>query len=170
MQLRRVILVLAASVTLVGVAVAQAPLGKPLGFLVRFGIFRPSSGAATALGEQWFTAGVEFSLFKARLPGTSTQGEFTLSGDAFTKSGATAVPVLLNYVGYSNSFRYSIGAGAAFLNRDLFESSTRFAMQFSAGYLWTKGPIPILLEVRYYSIFETERFFDGFGITIGLKL
>ena len=161
---------LTAGVAIAGVAVAQTPINKPLGFLLRFGFFRPTSGAAAALGDQWFTAGVEFSLFKARLPGSDLQGEITLSGDTFSKGGATAVPVLLNYVGYTSSIRYSVGAGAAMLNRDLFENEVRFAMQFSAGYIWKQGPIPLILEIRYYSIFDNNRFFDGFGLTVGLKL
>ncbi len=168
--MKKLILIVTTGLLLAGSALAQSPFTNQLGFMLRFGIFRPTNSDAADLGDQWFTAGMEISLFKMKVPGSTTAGEVTMSADAFSKAGATAVPVLLNYAAYSGSMRYSLGAGAAFLNRELFDNSARFAMQFSIGYVYKQGPFPIVLEGRYYSIFDEDRFFDGFGITIGLKL
>ena len=143
----------------------------PLGLLVRAGIFKPTSGTGSAVGSDWFTAGVEMDLFRLRLAGIDPiGGRITLSIDTYSRSGASSIPVLLNFSAKSDQLKYSFGAGVSIAKRPGFDTVTRFAYQFSLGYELPIPGVPILAEARFFGVSGMATALDGIALTLGIRL
>jgi hypothetical protein len=153
-------------------AVSAQAQTKPLGALIRAGIFSPTDSDAGNLGQAWFTGGVElglgrFPLFKG---GGQFPGKWSLSGDAYSKAGASAVPITLNYIQYTSShFFWNVGLGGALAHRPNFEDSFELAYQVGVGYD-LGGATPVTFQVRFFSVNNVGSFLDGFAFTVGLRL
>ncbi len=163
----RKFLVLVVAAGLAGSAVAQFP---SVGLTVRAGVFFPTTAAASAGAERWYQAGAEYELFKLRLPATDLATALSLSLDTYGRGGSSSVPLLANLSVRSDRIRYSAGVGASFVRRSGFENRTRLAYQASIGYDVLKGPMPVVIEARYFGVVDTSNFFDGIALSIGVRL
>ena len=95
----------------------------------------------------------------------------TLSADYINKGSFRNAPVMLNYVGMSNQFYYSAGAGVSFIrfpgnsgNR----SETEFAYGAGVGYNFNQGMTPFFVEARWFGTSETR--VNGWGLFVGVRL
>jgi hypothetical protein len=102
------------------------------------------------------------------VPGMSSS--ISISADVYGKSGATSVPILVNWVGRGNKFKYSFGGGVAFIDRPTFDDATRFGYQVSIGYEVVKVPTPVTLELKYFGVTDSSNFLDGIAVTVGIKI
>lgn len=165
--MRKCFVLTVASAAIAGAASAQSP---SLGLTIRAGAFFPTTSAATAAGERWYHAGAEFDLFKLKLPATPVGAAISISIDTYGRAGSSSVPLLANFSARADRFRYSVGAGASFVRRSGFEDSVQFAYQASIGYDVVKGPVPVMLEVRYFGVANSSNFFDGIAASVGVRL
>lgn len=131
----------------------------------------PTSGAGGVFGDQWFTAGAEMDLFR---PGFGLpiplDPKITLSTDAYNKSGASSVPVLVNLRIRQGPLRFSGGVGFAFTDVPDEDSSIEFAYQVSAGYDLPWFGLPLTAELRYFGVQGVGTVLDGFAVTLGFRL
>jgi hypothetical protein len=150
---------------------AQAQL-TPLGIMIRGGIFMPSSNAGGSIGVEWIAVGAELDMFR---PGFGflpipLDPKVSLSVDAYTKSGVSSVPVLLNLRIRLGALRFSAGAGVAFTDVPNEDSSLNFAYQFSAGYDLPWFGLPLTAELRWFGVQGVGTTLDGFALTLGFRL
>lgn len=171
MKMQRTALV--SALALVG-AISAAQAQTNLGVLVRAGLFSPTDGEARNLGEAWFTGGAEISLGKFPfMNGGAGRNplKLTFSVDAYSKEGASAVPVLANVVQYtSKNFFWSAGVGGAATHRSGFKDAFQLAYQIGVGYDFGSSNSPITLQARFFSVNEVGSLLDGFAFTVGIRL
>lgn len=166
---------IALAVTLATVAAVPAfgQMTKPLGLSLRAGPFFPSASRASDEGKTWFVAGLEYKLGDLNFSGVDakTSSSYSISLDYYGKGDFRSVPVTLNYVGRTDQFYFSAGAGVAFTRirttANQTKSNSEFAYQFSVGYDFVKGTTPVFVEARYYGSAETD--LNGFGLLIGTR-
>ncbi|HET6645350.1 MAG TPA: hypothetical protein VFG65_07625 [Fimbriimonadales bacterium] len=149
-------------------ASAQSIMPTPLGTMIRFGIFKPSSGAGGASGDSWFTGGVEVDAFKLGVG--PLRSRITFSVDTYSKSGASSVPILANYVAQVDRIRYSAGAGISIADVPDADSGVRFAYQISAGYDLPWAGLPLTAELRFFGVQGVGTALDGFALTLGFRI
>lgn len=164
-RMRRTIALFLALMGLTATAGAQA-----LGLTVRAGAFFPTTSAARADGESWYTAGAEFDLFRLPVPAAGFGAAIAVSIDTYGRSGSSSVPIMVNFSARSSPFRYTAGVGASFVRRSGFEESFQFAYQLGISYEVIKGAVPVMLELRYVGVANTNNFFDGLAATVGVRL
>ncbi|MEM4407414.1 MAG: hypothetical protein QXI19_01580, partial [Candidatus Caldarchaeum sp.] len=131
----------------------------PLGVKLRFGAFWPSAVDARGLGKQWLLAGVEYDV--ARFPLAPT-GRLTISADTYGRSDALGIPVMVNFIQKVDKYHYTLGAGAAFVDRPDFDATVQFCYQVGVGYQIIGGPSPVIAELRWISVANVSSFMDGF--------
>lgn len=153
------------------VAPAAAQTSKPVGLSIRAGVVFPTnSDTRKAVGNTLFGAGAEFKVADANMgmgaPGQ--QGHISLSADYYGKSNANVIPVLLNFVGTSNEFFYSAGAGVAFTKVSGGDNKSNFGYQFGVGYNFQQGQTPIFLEAKYWGNSRSEA--NAIGVYLGVRL
>lgn len=165
-------LAIVAANALVAVAVAQET--KPANVSLRAGVFFPSKGETRDIGKSFFAGGIEFKFRDIATGSTDPAytGALSLSLDYYGRNRFSAVPVLLNYVGRSNQFFYSVGAGVSFIHADFRTgrdfNRTRFGYQLGLGYDFkTTGANPFFVEAKYFGSSETAA--NGFGLYLGVR-
>ena len=171
MRSRWLLAAAAGGAMLASATAAQAQL-SPLGMMIRGGVFMPSSGAGGAIGDQWIAVGAEMDIFR---PGFGfipipLDPKFTLSVDAYNKSGVSSVPVLFNLRVRQGGLRFSGGVGVAFADIPDEDSTIEFAYQVSAGYDLPWFGLPLTAELRWFGVQGVGTTLDGFAITIGFRL
>lgn len=169
--------------TAVGAAALLASVGasaqatKPMGLSVKAGIALPMSGYGRDIGRTWFGVGADYKLKDANFGMTdrSSSGSLTLSVDYYGKGAATAVPILVNYVGMQNEFYYMFGAGLAFTrDEDLVggvmqgRNKTNLAYQFGVGYNFQSGANPLFVEGRFLG--NSNSRLNALGFYVGVRL
>jgi hypothetical protein len=142
-----------------------------MGLTVRAGVFFPATTAGSALGDNWFTAGIELDVFKLGFLGFDPlQARLSLSVDTYTRSNASSLPILANFVKRQGRLKLSAGAGIAITNLPAEDSEVRFAYQFSLGYDLPWLGIPVMAEVRWFGVNGASNLADGIAVTLGLRL
>lgn len=152
---------------------AAAQTTKPMGLSIRAGLVFPTSGYGRGVGKNWFGVGGEFKIQDANF-GTmdrSSTGMITISADYYGKGEASAVPVLVNYVGTNKEFYYSFGAGLA-ISRDKVNGNSRnktnFAYSLGLGYNFQSGTNPLFVEGRFFG--NSNSNLNGIGLYVGVRL
>lgn len=176
--MNRKILTAAIGVALLGAtALAPAQATKPMGLSVRAGIVFPTSGYGRDIGRTWFGVGADYKLMDANFGMTdrSSTGILTLSADYYGKGEASAVPILINYVGMQNEFFYTVGAGLAFTRDEELvggvlrgRNKTNFAYQFGLGYNFQSGSNPLFVEGRFLG--NSNSRVNALGLYVGVRL
>jgi hypothetical protein len=95
----------------------------------------------------------------------------TISADYYGKGEASAVPVLVNYVGTNKEFYYSLGAGLAITrdrNAGNSRNKTNFAYSFGLGYNFQSGTNPLFVEGRFFG--NSNSNLNGIGVYVGVRL
>lgn len=143
-----------------------------LGLLIRAGLFSPTDGDARALGKTWFTGGGEFSVGKLPFSGKGPNPpRLTFSIDAYSKAGASSLPIMVNMVQYtSKSFFWTAGVGGASVHRSGFKDSFELAYSVGAGYDYGSASSPITFQVRFFSVNDVGSLLDGFAFTVGVRM
>ena len=153
---------------------SQAPAqdNQPLGALLRFGIFWPSNSESSAIGDTWLTGGAELRIAGLRSGATAAgySSSLSISVDAYSRGGASSVPILLNYVGSKNRMHYAVGAGVSVAERPDHERAVKFAYQVLAGYDWSTSGTPLTVEIRWFTVADVGSTLDGFAVTIGIRM
>ncbi|MBS1722076.1 MAG: hypothetical protein JSS66_03605 [Armatimonadetes bacterium] len=164
-----------ASVLAIGIAAqANAQYTKPLGLSLRLGVWYPSNGDARDVeGQGWFAGGAEYKIKDLHFSSTDQKysSSLTASLDYYGKGSFSNVPLLINYVGRTDSFYYTAGAGVGFGRTPQTgggsTSDTQFAFQIGAGYDFVKMGTPLFVEVKYFGGSESK--LSGFGIYGGVR-
>ncbi|MCU0316553.1 MAG: hypothetical protein MUC92_08170 [Fimbriimonadaceae bacterium] len=152
---------------------AAADYQKPMGLSVRAGLFWTGSGYAQSFeGNRWFTFGAEYKLGDLSFANKNNKysASYSISVDYYGKGGFSNTPVLLNYIGRTESFYYSAGAGLGFgkvFGGGSGNSNGDFAYQISAGYDITRFSLPAFVEVRYFGSTRSE--LNGFALVGGVR-
>lgn len=160
---------------LLGVAAlpGSAQETKPIGLSIRAGLFFPSSSIASDSSKTWFVGGLEYKLGDlawSKAP-TNTMSSYSVSIDYYSQGDFRNVPVLLNYVGRTEQFYFTAGAGfgavRARINATDIRNSTEFAYQVGVGYDFVKGATPVFLEAKYFGSAESR--VNGFALMVGAR-
>jgi hypothetical protein len=170
--MNRKVLVAAVGAFALGVVVAPAAAqtSKPVGLSIRAGVVFPTdSSVRNAIGKTLFGAGVEFKVSDANtgMGAPNQNGHISVSADYYGKNNASNIPVLVNYVGMSNEFFYSVGAGVAF-TRGGGSNNTNFAYQFGVGYNFQHSQTPVFLEAKYWG--NSKSAANAIGVYLGVRL
>jgi len=131
---------------------ARAQDVQPVGLTVRAGAFFPTeSETRDATEDVWFTAGLEYKLGNLGEPDydNNYRAEYSVSGDYYGSGDFTAIPVLVNYVGHVDTFRYSLGIGVTFADTPDDDNETVFGYRFAVGYEFATGSTPFFIEGGY---------------------
>ena len=174
---RKILTTALGTMALLGSVGAYAQATKPIGLSVKAGIVFPTSGYGRDIGRTWFGVGADYKLMDANFGMTdrSSSGMLTLSADYYGKGAASAVPILVNYVGMQNEFYFTVGAGLAFTRDEELvggvmqgRNKTNFAYQFGIGYNFQSGANPLFVEGRYLGNSNTR--LSALGVYVGVRL
>ncbi|MEQ1822597.1 MAG: hypothetical protein ABL949_08805 [Fimbriimonadaceae bacterium] len=173
--MKRTLLILAACSALVVVGHTQT--SKPMGLSIRAGLVFPASGYGRDQGRTWFGVGGEYKLKDQSfgMNDRSSTGMLTLSADFYSKGQASALPLLVNYVGMKNELYYTFGAGLAFTHDEVQNgglmvgrSKTNIGYQFGVGYNFQQGQNPVFAELKYFGNGNSN--LNAFGLFLGVRL
>lgn len=147
---------------------AAAQYSESQGISLRAGVFFPSDSGAKQEGNTWLGIGVDYKLkdlnqrdFSDR-PWTTS---LAASIDYYGKGDYSAVPILLNYVGRTEQFYFSGGAGLAFVDAPA-NDDIEFAFQISAGLDFPTGDRNLFAELRYWGVTGD---LNGLGLYGGIR-
>lgn len=174
---RKILAIVLGSAVVLAAAVGTAQTTKPMGLSVRAGLVWPTSGYGRSIGRTWFGVGGEYKVSDANF-GTMDRGSsgiFSVSVDYYGKGAASAVPVLVNYVGMRNEMYYTLGAGLAITRDEELvggvmqgRTKTNFAYQLGVGYNFQSGTNPLFVEGRFFGNSNTN--LNGIGVFVGIRL
>ncbi len=146
---------------------------KPLGLSVRLGMFWPNMDQAKKAGKTWFGGGVEYKLGDLKYPseGSNMSASYSISADYYQKNDFRHVPILINFIGRSDTMYYFAGAGIG-LTREKDKlgnrkNNTGFGYQVGIGYEISKAQAPIFVEAKYVGNSRSE--VNGFGVFVGIR-
>lgn len=174
---RKVIATVLGTAAILMAAPTMAQTTKPVGLSVRAGLVFPTSGYGRDIGRTWFGLGGEFKLMDANfgMKDRNSTGIVTLSADYYGKGAASAVPVLVNYVGMNNEWFYSFGAGLAITRDETLvggaltgRNRTNFAYQLGFGRNFQSGANPLFAEAKFFG--NSNSNLNGIGLYIGIRL
>lgn len=163
-----------ASTKLVLTAVAAAALVAPAtaqyretsGMSFRAGVYFAGGQAKAIEGRNFFTAGLVYRLDNFNWFRGAEDSEWNVSLDYYGKGSFSNVPVLLNYVGRTEAFYYSLGGGVGFSHTPG-GSDTDFSYQLSVGRDFNFGSQPLFAELRYLG--TTRADLSGFAVNVGIR-
>lgn len=174
---RRVLKVaMAAAITTLAVPLF-AQESKPVGLSVRAGLIFPTSGYGRDVGRTWFGVGGEFKVRDMGF-GTMDRGmasHLSVSLDWYGKGEASAVPLMLNWVGNQNQIYWSAGAGLAFTRDEETvggvvrgRNRTNFGFTLGVGYNFQTGTNPFFVEGRFWG--NSNSNLNALGAYVGVRL
>jgi hypothetical protein len=150
---------------------ASAQTTQPMGLSLRAGVVFPTAGAGRDVGRTWFGVGGEFRFMDANFGGPAAPGQaswLSASIDWYGKGNASAVPVLINWVGTANEFFYSVGAGVSFSREPGGTNRTGFGYQFGLGYNFQQAQMPLFIEAKFFG--NSHGSLNALGIYAGVRL
>lgn len=153
--------------------IANAQYEGTNNFSVRAGAFFPSDRDARNQSNTWFTIGVEFRLGELNLgmeQDPASQSFYSVSADYYGSGDFSAVPILVNYIGHTNQFYYTVGAGVAFSRQPVIGGTSdkaEFAYQLGVGYDFAESATPFFAEARYFGNANSR--LNGFALTVGIR-
>lgn len=157
------------------IGAANAQESKPIGLAIRAGILFPNTSTSRDIGKTWFTGGAQLRIRDLNVSPIGTgalSNELAISVDYYGKDNASAVPVLLNYVGHANELFYTLGAGISFSKVPNLDGSsdqkTNFGYVFGVGYNFQQGRNPLFVEARYQGNQSSD--LNGIGLYVGIHL
>jgi hypothetical protein len=160
-----------ATVGLTGIAAAQYE--EPLGLSVRAGFFFPGDSAAQDEADTFLAVGVDYEIKPVDMADMYSEynAVYSISLDYYGSGDYSHVPLLINYVGRSDDFYYSLGAGLGFTKTPDglggTESETELAYALGVGYDFTQGTTPVFVELKYQGSAKSE--LNGFGLYGGVR-
>jgi hypothetical protein len=154
-----------------GVSFAQETAPKNVSF--RIGAAFPTHSDTRDIAKTVFAAGIEFKFLDLKQTSTdpSVSGGLSVSLDYYGRDRFSNVPLLVNYVGRSNQFFFSLGAGISFIRYDNDGTDfnrTRFGYQVGIGYDFnTQLQTPLFLELKYFGSSENKA--NAIGAYLGVR-
>jgi len=163
---------LVAGTALVTEASAQS---TPSGLTVRAGVFAPSERAVRdSTQDIWLTAGVEYKVGNLGIASSDNKyaAYYAVSLDYYGSGDFSGVPVLINYVGTTQQFHYSVGAGVTFGKTASRDAKATFGYRFAVGYDFSAmSKNPFFIEVGFLGATGSEFDSDlnGFFAVAGMR-